>query len=171
MKKYQKLKFIKLFEAFKVESVESFKVFESLNSQELIDDIDLQIEKIVDETDIEEKNPAYPVMEMILNKIKKYFLGKYEFGDVEADDDGYKMKTDKIAISIQEKGDSIVIKTSGDDLWNGNREMEIIEIKRTGGENRYSDSYEQEGLILTLKNSGNDLDSFLVGVTEDISRI
>lgn len=152
---------------------ESFKIFESSESDQLIEDIDSQIEKIVDESD-EEKNPAYPVMEMILNKIREYYQKQknYEFGNVvDFGDNGYQIKSEKVVLSLKEDGEAIIMSTSGNDLWNGNRNMKIIEIENLGGESRYddgSDSYETEKTNLILLNGGKDLASFLVGLTEDI---
>jgi hypothetical protein len=73
--------------------------------------------------------------------------------------------------SLKEEGGYITMSTSGDDLWNGNRNMKIIEIESLGGESRYddgSDSFETEKKNLILLNGGDDLASFLVGLTEDI---
>jgi hypothetical protein len=69
MKKYQKLKFIKLFEAFKVEQ----------SLIDLVDEIEIAIENIVDEQD-GEKDPAYPTMEKILEKIGDYYSIRIALG-------------------------------------------------------------------------------------------
>ena len=147
MKKYQKLKFIKLFEAFEVEQ----------SLIDLVDEIEIAIENIVDEQD-GEKDPAYPVMEMILNKIKGYFHGKYEFGEIKDTNDGYQIKTEKMTIYCEIENENIIIGT------NGNRKMEIVKIVRDD---------DKTDLTLIESNDGNHkaLADFLTGTTEDIKEL
>jgi hypothetical protein len=156
----------------------------SATISDLIQEIEIGIENILEETD-EDMNPSYPVMEMILNKIKDFYENEknFTFDDVtDFGDDGYKIESEKIMIYCEINDGVISIGCKGDDLWNGDRKLDVIEIEQEGGESfgrdsfGYGDiSYDEEKISLNLINSSyssqTSLADFLNGITEDIENL
>jgi hypothetical protein len=147
--------------------------------EELVNEIETEIESIVYDDDY--NNSSYPIMKMIIKIIKDYFENElsYKFGDVtDYDNSGYQIEAanEELTIFCSENNDTISLGCKGDDLYNGNREVDIIEIDRTGGESMETDpwgysyeKYESESTSFDLDKEV--LNSFLNSIFEDIEYI
>jgi len=146
--------------------------------EELVNEIETEFESIVYDDDY--TNSSYPIMKMIIEKIKDFFENElsYEFGEVTDyeyyDNFGYQIEyvNKELTIFCSENNDTISLGCRGYD----NRQVDIIEIDKSGGVSIETDPWGYSDEKYESESTSYDLDkevlnSFLNSILEDIQEI